>query len=73
MAACKRLETISALKFAAKSVTNEKRCLKVMLRPALTGQVLIFDSKKILATCLCKYSSTVLLTNPLLLDREDLS
>ena len=70
MAARKSLETMSGVilnrlqpKFAAKSVANELLCLKAMQWPALTGRASIFDLKIFWAICVCKQSSTVLLTN----------
>ena len=70
MAARKSLETMSGVilnwlqpNLAAKSVANEMWCLKAMKWPASTGWPWIFDFNFFLAICLCKQSSTVLLTN----------
>ena len=76
MVGCKSLEMMCDMmlyqqqpKFAAKSFANEMLCLKAMLWPALKGRASIFELKNFSAICPC----TVLLTDHLLLDLEDLS
>ena len=58
---CAKLGTISSMiltqqqkKFAAKTVANEKQCLKEMLKPSLTRKTSIFDSKFFLGNLLLK-------------------
>ena len=60
---------LTVTKFAAKTVANEKRCLKVTNGPSFTEQTSIFNSKIFLAICYSKFCAT----NHPVVDLKDLS